>query len=247
MVWTLQDLHEGKLRVISYHSVSSQVNHDGLVDRLVRLGANRRVDEQRVHVLRPAVPAVDVTEGVDFRSRPLDSLHKLLAPDVLAAEMRGDLVVYPHRGAVCDQDVQPLGDQVPLLPDGLATVEVESPVHERGLPRAAVYPQPLDGCGAVLKVDDLGLALVADQPLVENRQRVHLALLEHPVVVARDENLVLVRKGAEPHPERGDFDQTPDVGAVAAVDQDVAVRDRRKHLVVQPMRVGNENYPHTIS
>src|SRR5271156_3706024 len=58
---------------------TSQVYNDWLVDRLVRLVTNRRVNEQRICILRLAVPSMDVSKNVNFRLDPANDWHKLLA------------------------------------------------------------------------------------------------------------------------------------------------------------------------
>ena len=205
-------------RVRGYRStcsmaVCSYFDDPRLIGRIIRFSADGGVDERGIHVHGFAVPAVDMAENVDFRLRALDGFHKLLAAYMFRISLRLDPVEYACRGAMGDQDVQTLGDQVPFFLDGLPSIKVESPVEEPRLPWATINFQPLNGRGAVLKVDDLGLAFIADQTLVKKSLRHHAIFLEQPVVIPGDENLVLMGEGTKPHTKCSNLIHAPELGA----------------------------------
>src|SRR5271157_1458941 len=132
-----------------------QLDDNGRVPWLVLFVADRGVNEQSADMLRPPVASMDMAEDMHFRLRPFHCRHKLLAADMLGAEVRGNLVMDSHRGAVSDQDVEALGDQVPFSPNRLAPVKVESPVEERGLMGASIQLKSPNSAPAIFKIFDV--------------------------------------------------------------------------------------------
>src|SRR5271163_2528420 len=198
---------------------------DGRVDWLVSFITDRCVDEQCVDILRLSISTVNVPEDVNLRLRTLNSVHQILITQMLVFRHVGErLIVDAHRWTVSNQYINSFWNQVPFSLDGVASIQIECPIEEGWLPRAAVNFQPSNFCHVVLKVNDLTLT-VADNAVVEKLQRHRAILLEHPVMVSSNEDLVLVRQAAEPQPEGRNFVHAPKHRRVASVDQDVTVRN----------------------
>src|SRR5271170_138067 len=131
---------------------------DGRVDWLVSFITDRCVDEQSVDILRLSVSTVNVPEDMNLRLRTLDSIHQVLITQMLVLRHVGEgLVVDAHRRTVSHQYINSFGNQIPLSLDGFASIQIECPVEEGWLPRAAINLQPSNLCHVVFKIDDLAL------------------------------------------------------------------------------------------
>ena len=150
--------------------------------------------------------ARDVLENQVFESKWQEFLFAdCQARALFAADGLADAQEVPvaARRAVRDQDVEPLGDAVPARLERFAARQVEGPVHEGRLPRRAVDAQALDLAQLVLQVDGVG---------DERARRLGLAL-EAEVVVAGDDDLVLVRQRAQVLVEAAELARAAGIGA----------------------------------
>src|SRR5271157_1639667 len=125
---------------------------------------------------------------------------------------------------MCHQYIKSFGNRIPISLDCCAAIYVKSPVEEGWLPRTAPNFKAVDRDHAVLKVNNLPFTFAADQTLVEEADRHHAVLGEHPVMVPSNHHLVTVRLLAEPMSGGRDLVHPPHHGKVSGVDEDVPFR-----------------------
>mmetsp|Transcript_11383 Transcript_11383/g.35990 ORF Transcript_11383/g.35990 Transcript_11383/m.35990 type:complete len:225 (-) Transcript_11383:4-678(-) len=184
------------------------------------------------------------------RPKPAHGVQQLLAPRVVAPARA--LVAVARGRAVRDEHIDAFGDLPPPLGARLAAREVEGPVAELGLPRAAVHAQPADDRLRVLQVGHVralrqqrahalavALLVVEALPVLLVKGRV-----EGDVVVARDHHLVRMWQAREPPLEREHLLLLARVRKVARVDQHVAGRHAVRHPAVEAVRVRDTDEAH---
>ncbi len=125
------------------------------------------------------------------------------------------------------QHIRILRDLIPLGPDFGASLQVESPIVEPGLPGAAVESHPVNSNFLVLEIDAVGQDLLAGFSVS----------LKTEIMVAGDDDLVGMGEGAKKVIEINDLFQCSVIAEVAGVDKDISVWDIQRPL--QAVSVAN--------
>ena len=110
--------------------------------------------------------------------------------------------------------------------------QVERPVVEPRLPRAAVEPDPRQRHSLVLKIETARQGRLGRLAL----------LLQAPVVIPGDDNFVLMWQRIQPVGEIGQFLQLPAAGQVPGMDQHIT--SRNSDLAMVTMRVTEGDNAH---
>lgn len=167
-----------------------QVNDNRGIPGHIPAITDRGVDESAAAHRPLSVRLVNVAEQVEAE---LSEGGEPLAQRLTSSRLRGivggeieDAMGWTMR----DEDVHVFGNKGPFLSEPTSAVEIEGPVPEPGLPGAAPDLESLDLDAAVAQVGDVGRD--------ECFRHTGIAL-EEEVVIAGDEELVLVRETAEPN------------------------------------------------
>ena len=192
-------------------------------------GAIRCVDVKRDPKTPPLVAIVNVAEDVQAGAGALRCGTKLLATDI---PTRLGPVEHEMGRAVGNQDIDVRRNQVPLLAELRATLEVEGHVKEPWLPGRTPKGHAPNLDAAVQEIVTTGKDL---------RTQVWVRL-QTSVVVSGDHHLVPVRKAAEELPERSRFGSLALAAEVARTDQHVTIGDA--DLPVQAVCITEKDQTH---
>ena len=129
---------------------SGDVEDDGSVGGLVALGASGGVEESGGSVGGDAVAFVNVSEDVEARAdSALDGVEEVETAG--AGSVAGQVSV-PERRSVGDEDVELVGDGVPVAQDLLSAFDVEGPAAEGRLPGTPVETKAAQFDQSILQV-----------------------------------------------------------------------------------------------
>ena len=188
-----------------------------------------------------SVPGMNVAENVELkppvRADLFNAASQFLASGVLYSPPRRHTVQYPVRRPVRDQHVYIIRDKLPLFRHFGPAFQIERPIIKPRLPRRAVKPQALDLDGGILQIND---------PHIKQRLGRFPVLLEQPVMISRNKDLVRMGQPGEPFVKQLDLVQRNGDSRVVGMDKNVPVRNR--DLLVAVVSVGQTDYPrHKIS
>lgn len=150
---------------------------------------------------------VNMTKDVKLCLELIDNGAQLFAADGFAHDGVEDAV---GRG-VGDEDVDGFGDEGPLLFEGFSSGQGKSPVHELGLPRAAVKKDAVNHDAFIFKIMSVSQKSAGFSALS----------LQAEFVVASDDELVLEGQAPKPIIEVFKFIEGAGVGEVSGVNEDV--------------------------
>jgi len=195
---------------------------------------DRGIVKSRPPVTLLSITRMDVAEDMNLRSKPGDGDSEIGAADMTIT----DTVKNSHRRAMCHKDIDSLRNQIPFRPYFRPASEVERPVTEPRLPRTAPEFETLDFDPVVAEIV-CWLADVLGEIFVALTQE----MLEGPVVISRDNDLVTVWETVEPREFLMDVLQAACHRQITCVNEDISVRDDWPIFV----SIADENEFHRVS
>lgn len=187
-------LERAALTWLSYGSINFKVHDDRKMREVVRLVEHRGIHEEGLPDLTlTSSHVVNVPKDVQARLYLPDPLLKVPASDVFSMWR---LVKNAHRGAMRDQDIDARRDVPPLLAQSWTAWKVESPLKKLRLPWAPIELEAHDIDTGVLKISNSRR---------NDGSRQNWILLEEPVMIPGNQNLMTVPKTGKPLEKVGYF------------------------------------------